>query len=115
MSGLETVAQKKTRSQPEVVELNMLIFSLGVTRMDQIRNEYIRWTAQDLQFGKKVLEWKLKWFGHVQRRETWYIKQGELNMDLPCRRERGRAQERFLDKERTCRGDRGQRRILKIG
>lgn len=36
-------------------------------------------------------------------------------MDLPYRRERGRAQERFLDKERTCRGDRGQRRILKIG
>lgn len=58
MSVLETVAQKKTRSQPEVAELNMLIFSLGVTRMDQIRNEYIRWTAQDLQFGKKVLEWK---------------------------------------------------------
>ena len=45
--GLETVAlMKRQEAEMEVAELKMLRFSLGVTRMDKIRNEYIRWTAQ---------------------------------------------------------------------
>ena len=39
--GLETVALTK-RQEAEMAELKMLQFSLGVTRMDKIRNEYIR-------------------------------------------------------------------------
>ena len=41
--GLETVAlTKRQEAEMEVAELKMLRFSLGVTRMDKIRNEYIR-------------------------------------------------------------------------
>ncbi|KAK2922282.1 hypothetical protein Q8A73_001767 [Channa argus] len=44
--GLETVALKKRQeAELEVAELKMLRFSLGVTRMDRIRNEDIRGTA----------------------------------------------------------------------
>ena len=40
--GLETVAlTKRQEAEMEVAELKMLRFSLGVTRMDKIRNEYI--------------------------------------------------------------------------
>ena len=42
--GLETVT----------LELKMLQFSLGMTRMDTIRNEYIRGTAQVGRFGEKT-------------------------------------------------------------
>ena len=43
---LETVAlTKRQEAEMEVAELKMLRFSLGVTRMDKIRNEYIRGTA----------------------------------------------------------------------
>ena len=38
----------------EVGELKMLRFSLGVTRMDKIRNEYIIRTAQVGWFGEKA-------------------------------------------------------------
>lgn len=41
----------------------MLRLSLGMTRMDLIRNEHIRWTAQDEWFRHKVKKARL---GHVR-------------------------------------------------
>ncbi|KAK3557991.1 hypothetical protein QTP86_005620 [Hemibagrus guttatus] len=68
--GLETVSlRKRQESEQEVAELKMLRFSLGVTRLDRIRNEYIRGTAHVGRLGDKVREDRLRWFGHVQRRE----------------------------------------------
>ncbi|KAK3570840.1 hypothetical protein QTP86_028269, partial [Hemibagrus guttatus] len=72
--GLETVSlRKRQESELEVAELKMLRFSLGVTRLDRIRNEYIRGTAHVGRLGDKDREDRLRWFGHVQRRERiWY-------------------------------------------
>ncbi|KAK3509924.1 hypothetical protein QTP70_023172 [Hemibagrus guttatus] len=67
----ETVSlRKRQESELEVAELKMLRFSLGVTRLDRIRNEYIRGTAHFGRLGDKVRETRLRWFGHVQRREN---------------------------------------------
>ncbi len=41
--------------------------------MDRIRNEHIRGTAQVGQFEDKVREARLRWFGHVQRRDAGYV------------------------------------------
>ncbi|KAK3525956.1 hypothetical protein QTP70_011401 [Hemibagrus guttatus] len=69
--GLETVSlRKRQESELEVAELKMLRFSLGVTRLDRIRNEYIRGTAHVGLLGDKVREARLRWFGHVQRRDS---------------------------------------------
>ncbi|MCJ8731241.1 hypothetical protein PDJAM_G00197160 [Pangasius djambal] len=85
--GLETVAlRKRQESELEVAELKMLRFSLGVTRLDRIRNEYIRGTAHVARLGDKVREARLRWFGHVQRREREYIGRRMLDMELPGRR-----------------------------
>ncbi|MGL4877156.1 hypothetical protein, partial [Paraclostridium dentum] len=44
--SLETVAlRKRQEAELEVAELKMLRFSLGGTRLDRIRNEYIRGTG----------------------------------------------------------------------
>ncbi|KAK3559897.1 hypothetical protein QTP86_026171 [Hemibagrus guttatus] len=87
--GLETVSlRKRQESELEVAELKMLRFSLGVTRLDRIRNEYIRGTAHVGRLGDKVREARLKWFGHVQRRESEYIGRRMLDMELPGRRQR---------------------------
>ncbi|KAK3550945.1 hypothetical protein QTP70_010120 [Hemibagrus guttatus] len=94
--GLETVSlRKRQESELEVAELKMLRFSLGVTRLDRIRNEYIRGTAHVGRLGDKVSEARLRWFGHVQRRESEYIGRRMLDMELPGRRQRGRPKRRF--------------------
>ncbi|KAK3510269.1 hypothetical protein QTP70_032590 [Hemibagrus guttatus] len=90
--GLETVSlRKRQESELEVAELKMLRFSLGVTRLDRIRNEYIRGTAHVGRLGDKVREARLRWFGHVQRRETAFTEvptdvsvcEGE-DVEMPC-------------------------------
>ena len=42
------------RQEAEIAGLKMLRFSLGVSRMDKIRNEYIRGTAQVGCFREKI-------------------------------------------------------------
>lgn len=51
----------------------MLGFTLGVTRMDRIRNKYMRGTAHVEQTGHKVRETRLRWFGYAERMESEYI------------------------------------------
>ncbi|KAI5615975.1 hypothetical protein C0J50_8706, partial [Silurus asotus] len=96
--GLETVSlSKRQEVELEVAELKMLRFSLGVTSMDKIRNEFIRGTAHVRCFGDKVREARLRWFGHVQRRDMNYIGRRMLRMEPPGRRKRGRPRRRFMD------------------
>ncbi|KAK3570673.1 hypothetical protein QTP86_024754 [Hemibagrus guttatus] len=96
--GLETVSlRKRQESELEVAELKMLRFSLGVTKLGRIRNEYIRGTAHVGRLGDKVREARLRWFGHVQRRENEYIGRRMLDMELPGRRQRGRPNRRYMN------------------
>lgn len=52
--GLETVTV--TKRQEAELELKMLRFVMGETRVDKIRNEYIRGTALVGQFRDKARE-----------------------------------------------------------
>ncbi|KAK3534157.1 hypothetical protein QTP86_002304 [Hemibagrus guttatus] len=82
--GLETVSlRKRQESELEVAELKMLRFSLGVTRLDRIRNEYIRGTAHVGRLGDKVREARLRWFGHVQRRERHILHIKNMFINAP--------------------------------
>ena len=82
---LEMVALKERQE----AELETLRFSVGVTRMDRIRKEHIRGTTQVRRLGDKVREARLRWFGHVQRRNSEYIGRRMIKMELPGRRQRG--------------------------
>lgn len=53
----------------------------------RIRNEYIRRKAQVEHFGEQV-KGRLRWFGHVKRRDSGSIGPKMLNMGLPGRRKR---------------------------
>ena len=39
----------------------------------------------------------MRWFGHVQRSDTGYLRRRMLSMKLPGKRKRGRPKRRFTD------------------
>ncbi|XP_022188490.2 uncharacterized protein LOC111047127 [Nilaparvata lugens] len=69
----------------------------GVTRRDRIRNELIRSTVGVGQFGRKMQEARMRWFGHVQRREEDNVGQRVQDLDLGGRRGRERPRMRWRD------------------
>ena len=110
--GLETVAvTKKQVEEMEVAEMKMLRFAMGVTRKVKIRNEYIRDTVKVERLGMKMRKGRLRWYGHVMRRDQEYLGRKIMEMELPGKRRRGRPKRKFLDvNERRyggslCKGD----------
>ena len=53
--------------------MRILRWMSGVTKLDRIRNERIRGTPKVGDISKKVQESRLKWNGHVLRREDELI------------------------------------------
>ena len=96
--GLETVAvTKKQVEEMEVAELKMLRFAMGVTRKDKIRNEHIRSTVKVERLGMKMREGRLRWYGHVMRRDQEYVGRKMMEMELPGKRKRERPKRIVLD------------------
>ena len=96
--GLETVViTKKQVEEIEVTEMKMLRFAMGVTRKDKIKNEYIRGTVKVEWLGMKMRERRLRWYGHVMRRDKGYVGRKVIEMELPGKRKRGRPKRRFLN------------------
>ena len=96
--SMETVAlTKRQEATLEVAELRMLRFAMGVTRLDKIRNEYIRGTAGVERLGNKLTEGRLRWYGHVLRQDDAYVGKRVIGMELPEERRRGRHKRRLMD------------------
>ncbi|KAK3564418.1 hypothetical protein QTP86_018806 [Hemibagrus guttatus] len=69
----ERVVEARLRKVVEICEQQYGFMPRKITtdaRLDRIRNEYIRGTAHVGRLGDKVREARLRWFGHVQRRES---------------------------------------------
>ena len=57
----------------------------------------IRGSFKVTELSKKIIEKRLVWFGHIERRdENHYLKRVE-NMPIPGRRRRGRPRTRWED------------------
>ena len=78
--------------------MRTLRWMYGVTRLDKIRNERIRWTTKVGGIKKKVQERRLKWYGHVMRREENYVGRRAMVMKVQGTRKIGRHKRRGLDK-----------------
>ena len=74
--------KKVQEKKLDVAEMRMLRWISGVTKLDRIRNEIIRGTPNVGVIYKKVQEIRLKWYGHVLRREEEYV--GKRVMVVVC-------------------------------
>ena len=94
--GFETVAvTKKQVKEKEVAEMKMLRFAMGVTRKYKIRNEYIRGTVKEERLGMKMREGRLRWYGHIMRRNKEYVGRKMIETELPGNTKRDRPKRRF--------------------
>jgi Reverse transcriptase (RNA-dependent DNA polymerase) len=74
-----------------VAEMRMLRWMCGYTRLDKKRNEYIRNEIGVAPIEAKMVENRLRWFGHVQRRPLEApVRRVECMSLSPVRRGRGR-------------------------
>src|SRR5699024_7764892 len=81
----------------QVVEMKMLRWALGHTRLDRIPNTEIRSKMAVRPIGDKLLEARLRWFGHVDRREPNSVAKSAMLMVVAGRRSRGRPKIRWMD------------------
>ena len=96
--GTETASMKKTEEKRmDVAEMRMLRWMSGVTREDRIRNEYIRGSTKVIEVSKKVQEGRLRWYGHLLRREDDHVGRRTMEMEVQGRRRRGRPRKRWRD------------------
>ena len=65
--------------------------------MDRIRNEYIRGSMKVKAISQKVKESRLRWYGHVKRREPEHPTRRVMEMNPPGRRRLGRPALRWKD------------------
>ena len=93
--GMETVEVTNTQEKRmEVAEMKMLRFSTGKTRKDRIRNEEVRSRTGVVELGQKLRETRLRWLGHIIRREESYVGRRMRNLVVGRRRKRRRRPKR---------------------
>jgi hypothetical protein len=98
MYSMETVgATIRQVGKLRVAEMRMLRMEMGITKMDKVRNESVRSKMEVENIEEKVREARLRWYGHVKRREDSYVGKKVLDMEVSGKRPRGRPKTRFMD------------------
>ncbi|XP_047990709.1 uncharacterized protein LOC125229811 [Leguminivora glycinivorella] len=60
--------------------MKMLRWAGGVTRLDKVRNEFVRGSFKVAPVADKLKENRLRWFGHINRRGDDYSVKTALNI-----------------------------------
>ena len=111
MYWANTWAVKKAQEKKlGVAEMRMLRWMSGVTKLDRIWNEIIRGTTKVGEISKKVQESRLKWYGHVLRREDECVGKRVMGMEVPGKKMKTKAEVVGWHQERRVR-----ERIIKGG
>jgi hypothetical protein len=89
--------------QIRVVEIRMLRWIYGHTRRGRVQNDDIRDILGVAPIEEKLVQHRLRWFGHVQRRPPKApVRSGILSQDSNVKRCRGRPKLTWVE---TIKGD----------
>ena len=89
--GSECWVMKVTNKRKiATTEMRMLRGILGVSRRDHMRNEEIRRILHLSPIDEVMRSGRLRWFGHVQRRDATNVTRRVMELAIPGTRRRGR-------------------------
>ena len=74
----------------------------GVTRLDKIRNEKIRGSTKVGEISRTVQKRRMRWYGHVMRRDEEYVGKRTMSIEVQGSRKRGRPKKRWMDCVKDC-------------
>ena len=77
--------------------MRMLCWMYGVTKKDDIRKEHERGSVKVAPVTKKITEKRLKWYGHIKRRDEGHVLGRMTDSQLPGKRRKGRQKTRWKD------------------
>ncbi|XP_063362869.1 uncharacterized protein LOC134651698 [Cydia amplana] len=72
--------KKQLEDKLHAAEMKMLRWAGGVSLLDHIRNTYVRGSFKVRPLPEKLTEGRLRWFGHVMRREPEHMTRKVLDM-----------------------------------
>ena len=75
----------------------MCRWACGHTLRDHVRNDDKRKRQKVESITERCRKARLRWFGHVKRRDQDYVGRQTLEMVPPGRRKRGRPKQRWMD------------------
>ena len=65
--------EKLEERELDVAEMKMLRWMVGITKLDHIRNDYVRGSVKVGEISRKAQESRLRWFGHLKRRDEQHV------------------------------------------
>ena len=100
LHGMETVPMTSSHVKKlEVAEMKMRRWACGHTLRYHVRNDDIRerLRVENIRERERCRKARLRWFGHVNRRDHEYVGSKTLEMVPPGRRKRRRPKQRWMD------------------
>jgi len=80
------------------MEMRMLRWSLGLTRLDHVTNSDTRIRLKVAPITEKMRQARLRWFDHMMRRDEQSVVRTAFNIDPAGHRHRGQPKKRCLDR-----------------
>ena len=91
--------------------MRMLRIMKGVTLRDKVKSVDIRKELGVNSITEKVIEMRLRWYGHMQRMEENNEVRAIIDIIVPGKKPRGRPRGRWIASEGTCRNCGSPRRM----